>query len=92
MEIEVPGFDACAPDFLEWAGQAANVRLPLGPDPILAVDEPGRRGYILDDVYSAVAWIAEGGGTNWCGLFTTVASQRKPRHPRPPTRASSWPW
>jgi len=62
MEIEVPSFDAGAPAFLEWAGQAADVRVLYGPDPILAVDEPGRRGYIMDDVYLAVAWVAEGGG------------------------------
>lgn len=61
VEIGVPSFDACAPVFLEWAGQSANVRLFYGPDPILAVDEPGRRGYLVDDVYLAVAWVAEGG-------------------------------
>lgn len=61
MEIEVPSFDAGAPAFLGWAGQAADVRVLYGPDPILGVDEPGRRGYIVDDIYLAVAWIAEGG-------------------------------
>lgn len=61
VEIEVPSFDEGAPAFLEWAGGAADVRLHYGPDPILAVDEPGRRGYFVDDVYLAVAWVAEGG-------------------------------
>lgn len=61
IEIEVPSFDAGAPVFLEWAGEAADVRLLYGPDPILAVDGPGRRGYIVDRVYLAVAWIGEGG-------------------------------
>ena len=61
MEIEVPSFDSGAPAFLEWAGSAAVVRLLYGPVPILAVDEPGRRGYIVDDIYLATAWIAEGG-------------------------------
>ena len=61
MEIEVPSFDAGAPAFLEWAGKAADVRVLYGPDPILGVDEPGRRGYITDSIYLAVAWIAEGG-------------------------------
>ncbi len=61
VEIEVPSFDGGAPAFLEWAGAAADVRLHYSPDPILAVDEPGRRGYFADDVYLAVAWVAEGG-------------------------------
>lgn len=42
-----------------WAvGKCSPV---LRPDPILAVDEPGRRGYLVDDVYLAVAWVAVGG-------------------------------
>ena len=61
IEIELLGFDEGAPAFLEWAGPAADVRVFYGPDPILAVDEPGRRGYFADDIYLAVAWIAEGG-------------------------------
>jgi len=61
IEIEVSSFDAGASAFLEWAGHSADVRLVYGPDPILGVDEPGRRGYFVDDVYLAVAWIAEGG-------------------------------
>jgi hypothetical protein len=61
LETEVPSFDAGAPAFLAWAGDAADVRVFYGPDPILAVDQPGRRGYFVDDVYLAVAWIAEGG-------------------------------
>lgn len=60
MELEVQAFDVAAPVFLTWAGPTADVRLLYGPDPILGVDEPGRRGYLIDDVYLAVAWVAEG--------------------------------
>lgn len=60
VEFEVHAFDVGAPVFLNWAGPMADVRLLYGPDPILGVDEPGRRGYLIDDVYLAVAWVAEG--------------------------------
>lgn len=61
MEFEVPTFDGAARVFLAWAGQTADVRLAYGPDPIIAVDEPGRSGYLIDDVSLAVAWVGEGG-------------------------------
>lgn len=60
MEFEVPAFDVASPVFLRWAGPRAEVRLTYGPDTILAVDEPGRRGYLIDDIYFAVAWVSEG--------------------------------
>lgn len=60
MEFELQTFDMAAPVFLTWAGPAADVRLLYRPDPILGVDEPGRRGYLIDDIYLAVAWVAEG--------------------------------
>ncbi len=60
MEFEFQAFDVAAPVFLTWAGSEADVRLVYGPDPILGVDEPGRRGYLIDDIYLAVAWVAEG--------------------------------
>lgn len=61
MEIEVPSFDPAAAVFQAWAGDRSGLRLVWGPDPILAVDQPGRRGYLIDDIYLAVAWICEGG-------------------------------
>ena len=60
VEIEVPEFDSAASVFRTWAGQGAPVHLVFGPDPILAVDLPGRRGYLIDDIHFAVAWVAEG--------------------------------
>lgn len=82
IEIEVPSFAAGAPAFLEWAGQDADVRVVYGPDPILAVDEPGRRAVLVDDVYLAVAWVAEGGdelveAMRDCG----VAAKSRPTQP-----------
>jgi hypothetical protein len=50
VEIEVPEFDSAASVFRTWAGQGAPVHLVFGPDPILAVDLPGRRGYLTDEI------------------------------------------
>lgn len=60
MEFEVPAFDTAAAVFLAWAGSMTDVRLAYRPDPILGVDQPRRRGYLIDDIYFAVAWVAEG--------------------------------
>ena len=60
VETEVPEFDSAASVFRTWAGQGAPVHLVFGPDPILAVDLPGLRGYLTDEIYFAVAWVAEG--------------------------------
>lgn len=60
MEIEVPEFDAAATVFRAWAGPHGGVRFLFTPDPILAVDLSGRRGCLIDDIYLAVAWVAEG--------------------------------
>lgn len=68
VEFEIAAFDVAAPILLAWASEAP-VHLLYGPDPIVAVDGPGRRGLLSDRVYSAVAWVPTGADAHRSGLL-----------------------
>jgi hypothetical protein len=60
IEVEPEDGAAAARAFVAWAGGPEDVRILFTPDTLLAVDRPGRRGYLLDEVYFVTLWVGRG--------------------------------
>jgi hypothetical protein len=57
--IEVDSRDAGAAmrAFVAWVGADEDLHVLFTPDVLMAVDRPGRRGYLIDEIYFVTAWI-----------------------------------
>lgn len=62
--------------FLDWAGSSrGQVRLLYGPDPMLAIDTPRTRGFLVDEVYFISVWIDRGQSSFEGHLHDRLASE-----------------
>lgn len=59
-EIEFGAAARAYEAFERWAC-ASNVVVCFGPDTVMAVDRPGRRGFLYDEVYFVTIWASDGG-------------------------------
>lgn len=58
--IEISDSDVGLRAFARWAEPRDAVRVLFGPDVIMAIETPSRRGWITDEIYFATAWIDRG--------------------------------
>jgi|RhiMetdeSRZDD1v2_1073273.scaffolds.fasta_scaffold85217_3 hypothetical protein len=58
--------------FEEWAG-TEHVRVFFEPDTVMAVERPGRRGYLYDEVYFVTMWAGDGGDQLLASLRRDIA-------------------
>ena len=58
--IEISDNDVGLRAFARWAEPRDAVRVLFGPDVIMAIETPLRRGWIMEEIYFATAWIDRG--------------------------------
>jgi hypothetical protein len=60
LEVEPGGARAVMRAFVAWAGEDVALRALFTPDTLMAIDVPGRRGVLFDEVWYVTVWIDEG--------------------------------
>jgi hypothetical protein len=60
LEVESGGARAAMRAFVAWAGEDVALKALFTPDALIAIDVPGRRGVLLDEIWYVTVWIDEG--------------------------------
>lgn len=56
IDVDAEETSGAVKTFLTWATPRSAVRLVYTPDVLLGIDTEGKRGFLLDEVYSTTIW------------------------------------